>query len=160
MRWKHPTEGLLRPGAFLTIAEELDVVSTIDRVILEQTLANFERWNKSGHHNTADVRERLGPAPARRGTYREPETLNIPPGALSFELLESIFLDETDDLVSLNVERIKKLGIDIAIDDFGTGYASIVSLLNLKPRTLKIDRQLIEPIVKIRGAAPSGRIDG
>ena len=61
--------------------------------------------------------------------------------------MESIFLDENDELVTWNVEQIKELGIDIEIDDFGTGYASIVSLLKLKPRRLKIDRQLVMPIV-------------
>ena len=66
---------------------------------------------------------------------------------MSFELVESIFLDENDELVTWNVEQIKALGIDIEIDDFGTGYASIVSLLKLKPRRLKIDRQLITPIL-------------
>ena len=45
-----------------------------------------------------------------------------------------------------NVNQIKEFGIDIEIDDFGTGYASVVSLLKLKPRRLKIDRQLIVPI--------------
>ena len=49
--------------------------------------------------------------------------------------------------MSWNIEQIKQLGIDIEIDDFGTGYASIVSLLKLRPRRLKIDRQLISPIV-------------
>ena len=74
--------------------------------------------------------------------------LNIRPGTISFELVESIFLDENDDLVTWNIEQIKELGIDIEIDDFGTGYASIVSLLKLKPRRLKIDRQLVMPIVR------------
>src|SRR5690606_15030063 len=32
--------------------------------------------------------------------------------------------------------------------DFGTGHASIVSLLNLRPRRLKIDRQLVRPVVE------------
>ena len=62
--------------------------------------------------------------------------------------MESIFLDENDDLFTWNVEQIKELGIDIEIDDFGTGHASIVSLLKLKPRRLKIDRQLVTPIVE------------
>ena len=66
---------------------------------------------------------------------------------MSFELVESIFLDDSDDLVIWNINQIKELGIDIEIDDFGTGYASIVSLLKLKPRRLKIDRQLVSPIV-------------
>ena len=40
------------------------------------------------------------------------------------------------------------MGIDVEIDDFGTGHASIVSLLKLQPRRLKIDRQLVIPIIK------------
>jgi len=50
--------------------------------------------------------------------------------------------------VTWNVEQIKALGIDIEIDDFGSGHASIVSLLRLKPYRLKIDRQLVTPIIK------------
>jgi len=41
---------------------------------------------------------------------------------------------------------LRRLAVDIEIDDFGTGHASIVGLLNLKPTTLKIDRQLIEQV--------------
>ncbi len=66
---------------------------------------------------------------------------------MTFELVESIFLDESEDIASDNIDRIKALGIDIEIDDFGTGHTSIVSLLKLKPKRLKIDRQLVMPIV-------------
>ncbi len=74
--------------------------------------------------------------------------LEIAPGELSFELVESIYLDERDDRFLENVEQIKALGIDIEIDDFGSGYASIVSLTKIKPRRLKIDRQQVTPIVR------------
>jgi EAL domain-containing protein (putative c-di-GMP-specific phosphodiesterase class I) len=74
--------------------------------------------------------------------------LDIHPGEISFELVESIYLDENEDIVSFNIDQIRDLGIDIEIDDFGTGYASIVSLLKLKPRRLKIDRQLIMPVTE------------
>ncbi|MEQ1950077.1 bifunctional diguanylate cyclase/phosphodiesterase [Mesorhizobium sp. CN2-181] len=148
VRWAHPTEGLLTPDAFLSTAEELNVVSTIDRLVLEQTLANFERWNK-----TRQLVPRISVNVSARRLRDEElieslRRLKIKPGILSFELLESIFLDNTDEIVTWNVDRIKDFGIDIEIDDFGTGYASIVSLLKLQPRRLKIDRQLILPIVK------------
>lgn len=82
-------------------------------------------------------------------------------------MLESIFLDDGDDIMSFNIESIKKLGIDIDIDDFGSGHASIVSLLKLSPHRLKIDRQLVAPIVKseqqrrlIRSIVEIGRSQG
>ena len=55
-RWNHPTEGLLAPDVFMTIAEELNVVGTIDRMILEQTL---ERTSTNGGRGAARP-ERLG----------------------------------------------------------------------------------------------------
>jgi len=51
--------------------------------------------------------------------------------------------------VAWNIDAIRELGIGIDVDDFGTGHTSIVSLLKLKPRRFKIDRQLISPIVNV-----------
>ncbi|MGO8242031.1 EAL domain-containing protein, partial [Rhizobium ruizarguesonis] len=66
---------------------------------------------------------------------------------ISFELVESLFLDESEYVASQNLERIKALDIDIEIDDFGTVHTSIVRMLKLKPKRLKIDHQLVQPIV-------------
>ena len=147
-RWNHPTEGVLAPAAFMKVAEELNVVGIIDRLILEQTLKNFNQWSAAG----LGVPKVSVNVSARRLHDEELisglRDLRIRPGTVSFELVESIFLDENDELVTWNVEQIKNLGIDVEIDDFGTGYASIVSLLKLKPRRLKIDRQLIIPVVR------------
>jgi diguanylate cyclase (GGDEF)-like protein len=145
-RWKHPQRGILAPDAYLKVAEELNVVALIDRIVLKHALENFERWSHS-HLNIPRVSVNVS---ARRLEDKDLieglRKLAIKPGTVSFELVESIFLDENDDLVTWNIEHIKDLGIDIEIDDFGTGYASIVSLLKLRPRRLKIDRQLITPI--------------
>src|SRR5690606_37777716 len=143
-----PGEGLLAPAAFMKIAEELNVVDTIDRLILEQALADLGTWRKAG----LAIPKVSVNVSARRlhdeELIKSLGELDIEPGTISFELVESIFLDEQDELVTWNVDRIKEFGIDVEIDDFGTGYASIVSLLKLKPRRLKIDRQLIMPIVR------------
>jgi diguanylate cyclase (GGDEF)-like protein len=146
-RWNHPTEGLLTPAAFIRIADELNVVASIDRLILEQTLRDLHAWQADG----IAIPKASVNVSARRLQDEELVTslgtLDIRPGTISFELVESIFLDEQDELIAWNVDRIKEFGIDVEIDDFGTGYASIVSLMKLKPRRLKIDRQLIMPIV-------------
>jgi diguanylate cyclase (GGDEF)-like protein len=148
VRWRHPTRGVVAPGEFLAIAEELAIIGAIDRVVLEQAIAEFRRWRSAGLgiprcsvnvslHRLLD-----------EGLIESLSDLKMEPGALSFELVESIYLDERDDRFSQTIERIKALGIDIEIDDFGTGYASIVSLMKLKPRRLKIDRRLVTPIVQ------------
>jgi len=146
-RWAHPTEGILTPDMFLKTADELNVVATIDRLILEQALGQFEDWKRQG----LSIPRVSVNVSARRLQDEELiaglNSLKIEPGTVSFELLESIFLDDNDETVAWNVDHIKEFGIDIEIDDFGTGYASIISLLKLKPKRLKIDRQLVTPVV-------------
>jgi len=150
VRWNHPREGVLTPDKFLHIAEELDVVATIDRIVLDRSLIDAMRWAAMG----IDVPKISVNVSAKRLSddllLNSLQGLSFKPGQLSFELVESIFLDESDDIVTANIEGIKKLGIDIEIDDFGTGHTSIVSLLKIKPKRLKIDRQLVAPILNSR----------
>ncbi|MCR6499587.1 EAL domain-containing protein [Shinella sp. CPCC 101442] len=145
-RWNHPTRGILAPDTFLKIAEDLDCVATIDRIVLEKSLADFAEWQALGlgiGKISANVSSKRLHDPELGRSLR---TLNIRPQSLSFELLESIFLDDCDRTVLENLAEMRKLGIDIEIDDFGTGHASIVSLMKLSPRRLKIDRQLVKPV--------------
>lgn len=147
-RWKHPSEGTLAPDAFLKTADELNVVPLIDRSILEQTLWQSTRWKAAG------ISIPKMSVNVSAGRLYESDLLDsldgmeIEAGTLSFELLESIFLDEKNDTIVANIEKLKKRGIQIEIDDFGTGYASIISLLHVRPTRLKIDRRLILPIVE------------
>jgi EAL domain-containing protein (putative c-di-GMP-specific phosphodiesterase class I) len=147
-RWSHPSEGMLAPDAFLKTAGELNVVPQIDRAILEQTLWHSTRWKAAG---ITIPKMSVNVSAGRLYDDDLIESLNglaFDRGSLSFELLESIFLDDNNESIVANIARLKALGIDVEIDDFGTGYASIVSLLQVKPTRLKIDRQLIAPVVE------------
>ena len=147
VRWRHPTRGILTPDAFLRIAEEIDVLATIDRQVLEKGLADLSEWRAAGvcvpRLSVNVSARRLNDPLLVPGLL----ALGLAPGTVSFELLESIYLDESSDVVAWNLDRIRELGIGLEIDDFGTGYASIVSLTKLKPNRLKIDRQLTRPVV-------------
>ena len=148
VRWNHPTRGLLTPDKFLNVAAELNAMSAIDRTILEQALSHLDIWDADGvgiPKISVNVSARRLSSDALLDSLR---SLNIQPGRVSFELLESIFLDDGNDLNTANIEAVKNLGIGIDIDDFGTGHASIVSLLRLNPNRMKIDRQLTLNIVE------------
>lgn len=146
-RWHHPQKGILAPNAFLETAENLNVVSQIDASILDQALEQLERWKTEGlgiEHVSVNISaQRL----FEDKLLDHLAKLDFKPGSLSFELLESISFDDKADAVAESLERIRTRGIAIEIDDFGTGYASILSLIKLSPSRLKIDRQLVAPIV-------------
>ncbi|WP_226951206.1 putative bifunctional diguanylate cyclase/phosphodiesterase [Rhizobium terrae] len=142
-RWMHPERGMLSPDKFLETAEELDTVSVIDGMIFDRALADFREWRRQGlsiPKFSVNVSSRRLHDPSLAKKLKK---LKIEPGTVSFELLESIFLDDCDEEVRKNLTRLRKLGIEIEIDDFGTGHASIISLLRLNPSALKIDRELV-----------------
>ena len=145
-RWNHETRGILTPDKFLAIAEAANKVAKLDEVIFEKALFHLALWQAKGLNipsvsvNISAQRlldEALFEALARH---------SIVPGTVSFELLETISLDGSDQNLLAAAHRLKGAGIDIEIDDFGSGHASIISLLELAPKRLKIDRQLVAPI--------------
>jgi EAL domain-containing protein (putative c-di-GMP-specific phosphodiesterase class I) len=151
VRWQHPTDGLLTPSRFLKVAEDLNVLPAIDRDILSAAINDLERWQSQGlpiQSVSVNVSFRRLSDEDLVPSLRK---LDIRPGTVSFEFLESIFLDEFDDRVAWNIDAIKEMGIGIDVDDFGTGHTSVVSLLRLMPRRFKIDRQLIEPVATNEG---------
>ncbi len=157
VRWDHPIRGILTPDHFLATADDLDVVATLDALVLEQALEDRQHWREVGVEIpkiSVNVSARRLADPTLGKTLR---ALKIKPGTLAFELLESISLDHCDEESIANLKRLKRFGIDIEIDDFGTGHASIVSLLRLRPKTLKIDRELIKPLP---GSAEQRRLVG
>ncbi|CDZ62858.1 bifunctional diguanylate cyclase/phosphodiesterase [Neorhizobium galegae] len=145
-RWQHPKRGLLAPDSFLAIAESLHRSADIDAIILEKALFQSARWNALGldipHLSVNISAQRL----KDERLFKRLAELPIAPGTLSFELLESISFEDQDKDLRSAILDLKALGIDIEIDDFGTGHASIVSLLELGPKRLKIDRKLIAPL--------------
>lgn len=148
VRWDHPTRGRLAPDAFLDVAEDLDIVAKIDQVVFERALSDSHKWRAAGKYVpqisvNVSAKRLLDPMLSMRISHLADEDQHF-----AFELLESVFLDDADDTLATNLECIRKLGIAIEVDDFGTGHASMVGLLNLRPDRLKIDRQLIIPLVR------------
>ncbi|MFS2151383.1 putative bifunctional diguanylate cyclase/phosphodiesterase [Rhizobium sp. Rhizsp42] len=146
-RWDHPALGVLAPAHFLMAVQQVGRLGDLDGMILRKALDAFEEWQRQGvpipriSVNVSAQRlkdesfiQSLGGISFRKGT-------------LSFELLESISFEDSDLQLAQAVEQLRKRGIQMELDDFGTGHASIVSLMDLRPDRLKIDRKLVAPIV-------------
>jgi diguanylate cyclase (GGDEF)-like protein/PAS domain S-box-containing protein len=148
VRWNNPRQGLMSPTDFLPLADELQIIDRIDEIVLRLALRDLAAWQVAGL-----VIPRLSINISGR-RLRDPNLaaelmrLEMPKGILSFEFLESIFLDEPDEVQMMNINCIRALGIGVEVDDFGSGHSSIVSLLKLKPDRLKIDRTIIEPVTR------------
>ncbi|KEC75711.1 UNVERIFIED_ORG: diguanylate cyclase (GGDEF)-like protein [Rhizobium esperanzae] len=152
-RWDHPRKGLLGPNAFLDAAEKLGRSGDMDRLILQKALFELTRWDGLGMQIPRVSVNISARRLAQANLLAELSALPAAKGRLCFELLETISFDELQPALNEVIPAIKALGIEIEIDDFGTEHASIVSLLRFEPRRLKIDREIIKPII----ASPSQR---
>jgi len=134
----------------LKVTTTLGLIAEFDAAILAAVLRDRKQWEQMGLNvpriavNTSSARLS---DPSLIDQLRQ---LSIRPGMLSFELLETIFLDEVEEDVLLNIGLLEQMGIDIEVDDFGSGHASIIGLLKLKPKRLKIDQRLVMPITTSR----------
>ncbi|MGO7216020.1 putative bifunctional diguanylate cyclase/phosphodiesterase [Rhizobium ruizarguesonis] len=146
-RWKHPEKGVLAPGVFLKIADEHGLAAEIDAAILKSVLEDRLFWLLRGlavPRIAVNISASRLADPALLDKLRK---LDIPPGVIVFELVETIFLDDSDEKLLDHIGDIKQMGIDIEIDDFGSGHASLIGLVKLRPKRLKIDRQLVTEVV-------------
>ncbi|NLR96999.1 EAL domain-containing protein [Rhizobium sp. P38BS-XIX] len=145
-RWRHPDKGLLNPAAFLKVAEEYGLTAEIDAAVLRRALADRAAWVSQGLAPPRIAVNISGRRLADPDLIEGLRALRIPRRVIAFELVETIFLDDPDDRVLANIAAIKEMGIDIEIDDFGSGHASLIGLVKLKPKRLKIDRQLVTAV--------------
>ncbi len=145
-RWRHPERGVLAPAAFLPWAERLGLLPAIDRKMLAQVARDERAWRAQGVEigkiSVNITSERLSD-PALVDEIEELDQLR---GRLCFEILESVFVDQLDDRLRHALDRLNELGVEIEIDDFGMGHSSIMGLLSLGPRRLKIPREFIAPL--------------
>nr|WP_037151496.1 GGDEF domain-containing phosphodiesterase [Rhizobium freirei] len=145
-RWRHPEKGLLNPAAFLKVADEYGLTPEIDAAVLKRALADRASWVSRGLVPPRIAVNISGRRLADPDLIEGLQALKIPRHAIAFELVETIFLDDPDDRVLASIDGIKRMGIDIEIDDFGSGHASLIGLVKLKPKRLKIDRQLVTAV--------------
>lgn len=145
LRWQHPEKGLLRPDAFLSIAEETGLIVPIGEWVLrEACLQITQDWLKvpiavnlsieqfkKQHHLTAYIEKLI-------------KELQVPPDHLELEITESLLMSEgvTQNLETLSA--LKKMGMKLSLDDFGTGYSSLNYLTCFPVSKIKIDKSFID----------------
>jgi EAL domain-containing protein (putative c-di-GMP-specific phosphodiesterase class I) len=66
----------------------------------------------------------------------------IAPGAVAFEITESVLLDGDPD-TRRTLQALRGLGAPLQLDDFGTGYSSFGYLRDFPVDGIKIDRAFV-----------------
>ena len=145
MRWHHAERGLVPPGDFITVAEEIGLIVQLGAWALRTACTEAMRWPDG-----IRVAVNVSVAQFRDGiiihSVKEALSLSrLPAARLELEITESVLLkDNAATLATLHA--LRRLGVRIAMDDFGTGYSSLSYLRSFPFDKIKIDQSFVRDI--------------
>jgi len=147
-RWDHPTRGVLPPVEFLDLANAEKRLLDLDLQILIKAVDDINHLNSMGMPVPPLSVNISAQTIETSGFVDHISSLIAVPSGLSFELVESMLLDEPSGTISSNLVALRELGVRLDIDDFGSGHASLLGLLAAEPDRVKIDKRLVIPMVE------------
>ena len=147
IRWRHPSRGLLAPGAFIEVAEETGLIVPIGEWVLRQACNQVMEWLDS-KQNAVPVAVNLSAAQFHgtdliRSIVAILNETTLVPNYLAVEITESMIMRDPTEAYTV-LCQLAELGVTIAINDFGTGHSTLSSLRKYPVHQLKIDQTFIE----------------
>ncbi len=141
LRWRHPERGLIPPGEFLPMAEELGLIVPIGDWVLRTSCREAMNWP-----DDIVIAVNASPLQFDAGNFadsvrRALSGTGLPGARLEIEITEGILL-RNDGAVLKTLHDLRAMDVRIAMDDFGTGYASLSQLARFPFDKIKIDRSL------------------
>ncbi|MBO4266699.1 MAG: bifunctional diguanylate cyclase/phosphodiesterase [Lachnospiraceae bacterium] len=151
IRMSAPGGVRIAPSELIGVAELSDLVLDIDRFVLKRAMEEFrEICYSSG--NTITVAVNISAKDIARAGFAEKvlaviDEVRFPPECLEIEITEYSFVEEGSHTIE-NIKMLRDNQIMIALDDFGTGYTSLETLMKLPINLVKIDKSLIDNLVR------------
>jgi EAL domain-containing protein (putative c-di-GMP-specific phosphodiesterase class I) len=151
-RWNSDNLGWVEPDQFISMAEELELISELGDRLLRQACLDARAWPSA-----ITLAFNLSATQLRDTTLKSRilailSEIDFSSQRLELEITETALIEQVD--VAQNViQQLREAGIRIALDDFGTGYATLSQLLAFRIDRLKIDRRFVRRLGKESSSA-------
>jgi diguanylate cyclase (GGDEF)-like protein len=147
LRWQHPTRGLVPPGEFIPVLEDLGLIHAVGQWVMSQACQQMMLWLQQGASMQSVAVNVSALQFSRPAIFLDAVRLalaesGLPPKCLQLELTEGLLMSDSERSVML-LDELKAIGVSLAIDDFGTGYSSLAYLRRFPVTTLKVDRSFV-----------------
>lgn len=152
VRWRHPRDGLIPPGRFISAAEHTGLILPLGEWIIEKACHQAASWpsnmkvaiNVSAlQFKWGDMFERFTEVLFRSG---------LSPRQLEIEVTETALLEQQPEQLH-TFRQLKNMGATLVLDDFGTGYSCASCLTNFPFDKIKIDRSFVQGLGQRRECA-------
>jgi diguanylate cyclase (GGDEF)-like protein len=151
LRWFHPEYGLINPGLFIPLAEQIGLIGSIGDWVLKEACRQCRQWQENELTDISiavnvSLLQLKHPKFVSRVEQILKET-KLEAKYLELELTESAAVSTSDYIIDV-LHSLKDLGITISIDDFGTEYSSLSRLSSMPIDRIKLDMHFIHSIDK------------
>jgi diguanylate cyclase (GGDEF)-like protein len=150
VRWKHPTQGLLSPFTFLSVARRAGLMPRLTEVVLGNAVRDLAAMRARGLDLCVSVN--VAPPELLSGTvlpvlFATLAEEDVPADRVVLEVTEDSFLADPDRARAV-IAELRSHGVQVSIDDYGTGFSSLAYLRSLPLQELKIDRTFVATVVE------------
>lgn len=139
IRWNHPERGLVMPGEFLELDEDIGLIRPMGEWVLRQACKDAQRWPASVRVavNVSGIQFQNRSLDAV--VLDVLATTGLEPTRLELEITESVLLSNEVE-VKQTLHTLRDHGVRIVMDDFGKGYCSLRYLRSFPFDKIKLDR--------------------
>ena len=148
IRWRDPNGGIIPPGEFIPLAEEMGLIEAIGDWVIDEMARQRGEWAAAGVELNVGFnlspRQLWSPRLAEKVLSKLSDA-GVDPRHIIVEVTESSAMADPDRTQKI-LSELHAWGLTLAIDDFGTGYSSLARLRHLPVDILKIDRSFIRDV--------------
>ena len=144
-RWENRLYGLLTPGNYISILQDMGLIVRHDLLILEEACRLLEMWQLRGKNYfltcnltrvTISDKTIVDKIESIANKYKFPKE------KLVLEVTEDS-IEEDKDSALKNILTLKGKGYRVALDDFSTGYTAVSNIYEYAVELVKLDRRMI-----------------
>lgn len=145
LRWNHPLDGILFPGALIKAAESYNMMNELSYWTLEQAFKSALQLRMQGIEIVLSVN--ISPSqlydtnfiPTLRSLSK---SYCIALDQFELELTEDVALSNSL-MVKRQLSQARSLGMHIAVDDFGKGYSNLAQIRDIEIDVIKVDKSFV-----------------
>jgi diguanylate cyclase (GGDEF)-like protein/PAS domain S-box-containing protein len=152
LRLRSDTGELISPSAFLSVAERVDLIQEIDRLVIEQTLAALASAQFPVTLSVNVSGKSIAEPELLATIARQLQQTGVDPGSLVIEVTETAAISRIESARAF-AAQLQRLGCRLAIDDFGAGFGSFTYLKHFPFDFLKIDGEFVAGAMHSRADA-------